>query len=176
MTETFMARTATLSEAGAYRYVRDFVEALVVDFKRGVVVDPCIDWPYARDDDGYPRWTHRGQKGTTLVHRWILIRITGRNPKQLDAAHSCGRGSSGCVNPSHLRWASRAENEADKNAHGTRSRGEAHHMARWSDALVDDVRVAYAAGERVVSISERTGVPLPTLYAWLNGATRSVVE
>lgn len=36
------------------------------------------------------------------------------------AAHSCGQGHEGCVNPGHLRWATVAENIADTLKHGTR--------------------------------------------------------
>lgn len=30
-----------------------------------------------------------------------------------EAAHSCGNGKHGCINPNHLRWATDAENMAD---------------------------------------------------------------
>jgi hypothetical protein len=38
------------------------------------------------------------------------------------AAHTCGKGREGCVNPRHLRWASQKENMADKLLHGTSNR------------------------------------------------------
>ena len=39
----------------------------------------------------------------------------------LEAAHSCGNGHLGCVTPSHIRWATRQQNNADRIA-GPRNR------------------------------------------------------
>lgn len=35
------------------------------------------------------------------------------------AAHSCGNGHKGCVNPNHLAWKTQSENLADRETHGT---------------------------------------------------------
>lgn len=40
------------------------------------------------------------------------------SPKH-DAAHSCGRGHEGCVNPNHLSWKTKKQNQADRITHGT---------------------------------------------------------
>lgn len=54
------------------------------------------------------------------VHRLVCIRRHGPPPTDdLEAAHSCG--NAGCVNPRHIRWATRFENAADKKLHGTDS-------------------------------------------------------
>lgn len=35
------------------------------------------------------------------------------------AAHNCGKGHEGCVNPRHLEWKTNKENSIDKIRHGT---------------------------------------------------------
>jgi len=37
------------------------------------------------------------------------------------AAHNCGNGSGGCVNPKHLEWKTNQQNQLDRRAHGTQT-------------------------------------------------------
>lgn len=57
-----------------------------------------------------------------------------------EAAHSCGNGREGCVNPRHLRWATPVENQSDKVAHGTTYRGERHWSAKLTEVEVKEIR------------------------------------
>lgn len=57
-----------------------------------------------------------------------------------EAAHTCGRGSSGCINPNHLRWATPTENQADKIEHGTSNRGERCAASRLTEDDVIEIR------------------------------------
>lgn len=57
-----------------------------------------------------------------------------------EAAHSCGNGHLGCINPKHLRWATHIENEADKLMHGTRPRGERQGSAKLKTSDVLAIR------------------------------------
>ena len=85
--------------------------------------DGCLKWPYADDGKGYGVANVDGRQ--QYAHRIICERVYGAPPTELhEVAHSCGRGQFGCVNPKHLRWATRAENHADKLQHGTHNRGE----------------------------------------------------
>lgn len=84
--------------------------------------DDCLPWPYSRNENGYG--TLYAPKGeTTVASRAVCELVHGPAPSDTHmAAHSCGKGHEGCVNPKHLRWATPLENSADKVIHGTASR------------------------------------------------------
>lgn len=82
--------------------------------------DDCLSWPFATNPQGAAQI--RINKKTLLVTRIICERAHGAPPTpKHQAAHSCGKGHEGCVNPHHLSWKTQTENEADKLMHGTRS-------------------------------------------------------
>jgi hypothetical protein len=58
------------------------------------------------------------------------------NSPELDAAHNCGNGHLGCVNPLHLAWKTKKENQADRLIHGTHNRGERHGNAKLNNEQV----------------------------------------
>lgn len=75
--------------------------------------DNCLDWPFAKDDCGYPSMA-RYQVLTT-----ICTRVYGQKPTpKHEVAHSCKQNWA-CCNPKHLRWATHQENCADMIVHGT---------------------------------------------------------
>ena len=91
--------------------------------------EKCLPWPFACRRRGYGAVAVEGK--LLPAHRYICECVNGPppTPKHV-AAHSCGKGHEGCVNPRHLRWATYGENEADKIVHGTDGRGERHPMAK----------------------------------------------
>ncbi len=105
----------------------------------------CWMWPYQRSGDGYARITIK--RARCLVHRVVCERRHGPPPAVgYEAAHSCGRGGEGCINPFHLDWKSRRADELDKLSHGTHNRGERHGMSKLTKDDVVAIRAEYARG------------------------------
>lgn len=78
--------------------------------------DECLIWPFGKFANGY------GQvcvdKTNKVASREMCTAAHGEPVgDRIEAAHSCGNGHLGCVNPRHLRWATKTENEADKKLH-----------------------------------------------------------
>lgn len=129
-------------------------------FLRDVVLpydgDDCIQWPF-NTIRGWARIFSLG-KGSCPVGRVICNHLYGPPPSQLhQAAHSCGNGAAGCVTPKHLRWATCAENQAEKIQHGHSVRGERHPNAKLTDSDVREIR-ALKGMMTAAEIGERFGV------------------
>lgn len=78
----------------------------------------CYIWPYARNGRGYGTVFVGGKN--RLVSRLLCEEANGAPASNdFEAAHNCGKGHQGCVNPHHLRWATRLQNAKDRQAHGT---------------------------------------------------------
>lgn len=111
----------------------DFVEATI-----GSATDECIVWPWGLSARGYGR-VHIGEM-RMLAHRYVCERVHGAPPRgKEEAAHNCGTPA--CVNPKHLRWASHAENMADKIIHGTLTRGSNISWSKLNEDAVRDILV-----------------------------------
>lgn len=93
--------------------------------------DECHIWPFGKTSGGYGVIGFEGQR--TTVNRVVCQLKHGPAPAGRPfSAHRCG--NSLCINPAHLRWATAAENEADKRSHGTIQRGE----LRWNSKLTPE--------------------------------------
>lgn len=102
--------------------------------------EDCLIWPFDRTDQGYARIKPQ-DNGTRVVPRIICEHIYGKPPTiEHQAAHSCGKGHEGCVNPKHLRWATPPENIADKKMHGTWLMGEDVPTAKLTENDVRRIR------------------------------------
>lgn len=116
--------------------------------------DECLIWPFAVNETGRGQVRIKGR--TASAPRAMCIEAHGEPPTaDHHAAHSCGNGHRGCVNPKHLRWATPAENEGDKRAHGTLRRGDKINTSRLSE---DDVRSIRESTESGVALAKRYGV------------------
>lgn len=87
--------------------------------------DDCLTWPFSDKGNGYGMVLFRGRR--TTANRAMCELAHGKPPSAShEAAHSCGNGHLGCVNPRHLRWATKLENVHDAMKDGTASRGAKH--------------------------------------------------
>lgn len=83
--------------------------------------EDCIIWPYNKTNNGYGHVRVDGKN--RIASNYVCKMAHGAKPDDKDdAAHSCGVND--CVNPRHLRWATKPENQADRLIHGTNLRGE----------------------------------------------------
>lgn len=136
--------------------------------------EDCLIWPFRRTPAGYARYT-RGRTGTTASREMCRL-AHGESPTPMhQAAHSCGKGDKGCVNPQHLRWATPAENNADKAAHGTVLRGEDNPVATLTEV---DVRAIRALSGRISQdkIGQMFGVTQGTVHCVMTRKTWGHVD
>lgn len=133
--------------------------------------DECLIWPFSKNSHGYA-WIAAKYTGAS---RMMCAMAHGEPPSLAhQAAHSCGNGHLGCVNPAHLRWALPTENNADKVAHGTVNRGELNGASiltkedilfiRASRGRVSGKTLAVQFGVAPTTIS---AIQKKTRWAWL---------
>lgn len=116
--------------------------------------EDCLIWPFSVGDHGRGQTVLNGK--SMSAPRAMCTLAHGEPPtEEHHAAHSCGNGHLGCISPKHLRWATPAENEADKLAHGTLRRGTKINTNKLTE---DDVRKIRASVESGVSLARRYSV------------------
>lgn len=100
----------------------------------------CLPWPFDCNHKGYARLTLRGKHRN--VSRFVCEARHGPAPSKdkWHAAHSCGNGHMGCVNPGHIRWRTPAQNMQEKNDHGTMARGASNGNSKINAALAAQVK------------------------------------
>lgn len=73
------------------------------------------------------------------VHRIVAEVFLGPPPSpQHEIAHNDGNPKNNCL--LNLRWATKKQNQNDRIAHNTVQRGETHHNAKLTAALVNEIR------------------------------------
>jgi hypothetical protein len=128
-------------------------------FISAVLNDPpsaCVVWPYARDRAGYARYNVGGK--VVFAHRYLCESTHGAAPSPIhQAAHLCGRGADGCVNPRHIAWKTPKENNGDKVTHGTVCRGSRHGRAKLTEQDVRDIK-DLASNSTLEQVAYRYGI------------------
>lgn len=136
--------------------------------------DDCLIWPFGRLKNGYACITIRSDTPsgftTTSASRLMCKFANGDPPNnRYQAAHNCGRGKDGCVNPTHIRWATPKENNADKIAHGTTNKGQRHGMAKLTDEQAAEILSLLKNGMVHRRIAERFDICAATVTNIKNG-------
>ena len=127
--------------------------------------DDCLVWPFPHSANGRGGVKIDGKHLT--APKAMCTAAHGPPPTwRHQAAHSCGNGHLGCLNPKHLRWATGKENAADRVAHGTKMMGEKHHQAILTEKDVLAIRQARSEKRRV--LAERYGVSYETIIDIVN--------
>lgn len=123
----------------------------------------CLIWPYARTPDGYGQIKIDGKMKS--VHRLVCAEVYGppTTPDHL-AAHNCGLGHTGCCASTHVRWATHAENVADKIIHGTALRGERHPQVKLTEIDVQTIRQRRDLGASAEDLADIYGVTSRTIF------------
>lgn len=123
--------------------------------------DECIIWPFSCNQAGYA--VRRRGAGSHMVSRQICEAVNGPPEPRMTAAHNCGRGDKGCVNPRHVRWATMQENAYDKYAHGTMLLGLKNHQAKLDDDSVVEILHLLKSGKSQLAIAGLYGVSQTTI-------------
>lgn len=136
----------------------------------------CIVWPFYRDAGGYGKIVLNGK--TCRAHRVTLAIATGADQPNMEAAHACG--NRGCINPEHLRWATRTENQSDRYLHGTDTRGERHGMSKLTAEQVLEIvelRLTHTqqqvANKFGISRGAVSDIDRGLRWGWLTGLARN---
>lgn len=129
--------------------------------------DECIIWPFSKKN-GYGEVFIDGKKHYT--HRYVLTATFGAAPSpNMDAAHApviCHNKA--CINPRHLRWATRLENAEDRALDGTEIKGELRHSAKLR---ASDVLAIKKDGRDARTLAAEYGVHRVTIYDIKTGRT-----
>lgn len=126
--------------------------------------DDCLKWPFCLLD-GYGRLGHLGK--VTYAHRVMCELAHGPAPSEEHlACHSCGNGGLGCVNPLHLSWKTKTENQLDRVVHGTH--GGPGMRTKLTEDLAAEIR-ALKGKMPQREIAQRYGITRPNVSLILTG-------
>lgn len=143
--------------------IEEYIRTVVIPYDG----DDCLSWPFASTGPGIATIAYKGKHHNAARVICTLTKGSPPTPEH-EAAHSCGKGHEGCINPRHLLWKTHKQNEADKAIHGTRVRGERHGRSRLSEADVLEIRRLDAAMSRR-EIAARYGLSSSHVVDIING-------
>lgn len=124
----------------------------------------CLTWPFFLDPDH-----GRGKLGVEgkiyWAHHYMCILVNGPAPSDKpQAAHSCGNGNHGCVDPRHLSWSDNAGNQRERRIHG-RPEGARGTRTHLTPAQVSEIRMAKGKIPQF-TLARLLGVKRGTIEYW----------
>lgn len=137
--------------------------------------DDCLIWPFARWKEGYAKV--REGRSYRYASRVLCEKVHGEPPTPgHQAAHSCGKGHEGCINPNHLSWKTVSENQMDRIKHGTSNRGERNNQTTLTRYEVLQIRKMADAGIPHSIIAKRFEIARSSVNRHANRKTWSWLE
>ena len=126
-----------------------------LDWLKNVVANPpsdqCVNWPFKVNVDGYGSVSFEGR--SQPASRVALVLFTGENPPDKQAAHApiiCHNPT--CCNPLHMRWATRAENTADKKIDAVTPKRSQQLPKKHVDSQREEI------GSRIRALAQEQGI------------------
>ncbi len=136
--------------------------------------DACWPWLAAKMAVGYGSVREPGTIRQIGAHRLAYMLTRGPIPDGYDVMHLCDNRI--CVNPSHLRIGTRADNMADCVAKNRQQHGERHAQAKLTVEAVVAIRSAVASGITYQSLADAYGVDPMTIRDAAIGRTWASVR
>jgi hypothetical protein len=128
--------------------------------------DNCLPWPFCKDGRvGRGLMGHNGQRW--WAHRLMCVLAHGDPPTpQHQAAHNCGKGHYGCVNPRHLEWKTNSQNQLDRAKNGNTLRNRHGNKSTLPPSVISDI-ISLKGEMTQVAIAKKFGVSLGCVQYWL---------
>lgn len=126
----------------------------------------CLIWPFARETRvGRGMMNHNGKQ--SWAHRVMCEIVHGPAPiDRPQAAHSCGNGHNGCVNPRHLSWASNSANQRQRYADGRGNPNANGNRPRFTPEQIATLQSQWGEFTQT-KLAEMYGVSLGTIQYYL---------
>lgn len=124
----------------------------------------CLAWPLSRHPTGYGTLGFEGK--IFYAHRYMCELVNGPAPGPgYQAAHTCGNGHMGCVNPRHLVWKTIKDNLLDRRQHGTVKANPNGHFGILTAEQVAQIR-ALKGVKTQQELADMFGVKRPAIQYW----------
>lgn len=122
--------------------------------------EECLIYPFSKFATGYGQVGYYGK--VARAHRLMCELVHGPAPaEKMEAAHSCGNGHLACVNPKHLSWKTRSQNQKDRYV---KERIPKKGLPRFKLNAEKAAQIRQLRGiETQQSLAERFGVSIPTI-------------